>query len=65
MKVLIDKSFEKDVDKIDDKRLLNRIADKIEAIRQARKLSEITNCKKIRNSRTAYRIKIGDYRAGF
>jgi mRNA interferase RelE/StbE len=65
MKVMIDKSFEKDTDKISDKILLNRIADKIESVKQVHKLSEITHCKKMKNSKTAYRIKIGDYRAGF
>jgi hypothetical protein len=38
MKVLIDKSFEKDTNKISDKSLLNRIADKIEAVKRARKI---------------------------
>jgi len=33
MKVLIDKSFEKDTDKISDKKLLNTIADCIEKIK--------------------------------
>lgn len=65
MKVEIDKSFDKDTDKISDKTLLTRLADKIEAIEKASRLSDITNCKKMKNSRNAYRIKIGDYRAGF
>jgi hypothetical protein len=45
MKVLIDKSFEKDVNKITDKKLLNTIADCIEDIQLKSKLSDLVNCK--------------------
>ncbi|MBI4648756.1 MAG: type II toxin-antitoxin system RelE/ParE family toxin [Bacteroidia bacterium] len=65
MRVLIDKSFEKDTDKITDKKLLNSIADCIEKIQELDKLSDITNCKKLKGSQNAYRIRIGDYRIGF
>ena len=50
MKLLIDKSFERDVQKITDKKLLNSIADCIENIQQISKLSEIANCKKLTGS---------------
>ena len=65
MKVLIDKSFEKDTDKISDKKLQNAIADCIEEIKLLDKLSDISNCKKLKGSKNAYRIRIGDYRIGF
>jgi len=65
MKVLIDKSFEKDTEKITDKKLLNSIADSIEEIQGVNKLSDITNCKKLKGSKNFYRIRIGDYRIGF
>jgi mRNA interferase RelE/StbE len=65
MKVLIDKSFEKDVSKISDKRILNSIADCIEDIQLKGKLSELVNCKKLAGSKNCYRIRIGDYRLGF
>jgi len=65
MKLLIDKSFEKDIHKIADKKLLNTIADSIEDIKLKSKLSEITNCKKLTGSKDCYRIRIGDYRLGF
>jgi mRNA interferase RelE/StbE len=65
MKLLIDKSFEKDIHKITDKKLLNSIADCIEDIKLKSKLSEITNCKKLIGSKNCYRIRIGDYRLGF
>lgn len=65
MIVKIDKSFVKDTDKIVDKKLLNSIADCIESIREINKLSEIPNCKKLKGSKNAYRIRIGNYRIGF
>lgn len=41
MIVKIDKSFEKDVNKVNDRSLLNKIADCIEEVRDAHKLSEV------------------------
>jgi len=65
MKVLIDRSFEKDINKITDKKLLIAIADCIEDIQLKGKLSELVNCKKLTGSKNCYRIRIGDYRLGF
>jgi len=65
MIVKIDKSFDQDIESITNKTIRNRIADKIEAIEKVSRLSDITNCKKLKNSRNSYRIKIGEYRAGF
>lgn len=65
MNLLIDKSFEKDISKITDKKLRNLIADCIEEIQSRDKLSEIKNCKKLSGSKNCYRIRIGDYRLGF
>ena len=65
MKVLIDKTFEKDVDKITDKKILHSIKESILEIQKLNKLSEISNCKKLKGSKNAYCIRIGDYRLGF
>jgi mRNA interferase RelE/StbE len=65
MNILIDKSFRKDTDKINDKKLLHSLADCIEAVQSTKKLSEISNCKKLKGSKNAYRIKLGEYRIGF
>lgn len=65
MKVLIDKSFEKDTDEITDKKLLKSIAYCIKEVQKLNKLSDITNCKKLKGTKNAYRIKIGNYRIGF
>ena len=47
MRLLVDKSFEKDIKKISDKKILNAIADCIEDIQERKKLSDIPNCKKL------------------
>ncbi|MFM2290983.1 MAG: hypothetical protein RIS29_796 [Bacteroidota bacterium] len=65
MRLLVDKSFEKDIKKISDKKILNAIADCIEDIQERKKLSDIPNCKKLAGSKNCFRIRIGDYRLGF
>ena len=65
MKVIVDKSFDKDISKINDKKLLIALADCIEEIQGLTKLSEIKNCKKLKGSKNAYRVRIGFYRIGF
>lgn len=45
MKVLIDESFSKDVSKISDKKIRRAIANIIENIQAANKLSDINNLK--------------------
>jgi mRNA interferase RelE/StbE len=65
MKILIDKSFEKDTDKLTDQKLLHSIADCIKEIQILNRLTDIPNCKKLKGSKNAYSIRIGDYRIGF
>ena len=65
MKILIDKSFEKDTDEITDKKILKSVAHCIKEIQTIDKLSAISNCKKLKGSKTACRINIGKYRIGF
>ena len=64
MIVRIDKSFEKDSDKIKDKNLLYSIADCIELLVKADNIKSIKNIKKLKGSNYFYRIRIGDYRIG-
>jgi mRNA interferase RelE/StbE len=64
MIVKIDKSFNKDTDKIKDKILLLDIADCIEALEKADNIKSIKNIKKLKGSADFYRIRIGDYRIG-
>ena len=64
MNVRIDKSFEKDSNKVKDKSILKKIVSCIEKVRKCSQISEITNLKKLQGSNNCYRIRIGDYRAG-
>ena len=64
MNIDIRKSFTKDADKLpaNIKRQLVLI---ITALQQAKHLNQIKNCKKIKGSKTAYRIRMSQYRIGF
>jgi len=62
MIIKIDKSFEKDTDKIKDKNLLNTIANYIESFEKIDNIKSIKNIKKLKGSNRFYRIRIGDYR---
>jgi mRNA interferase RelE/StbE len=64
MIVRIDKVFEKDTDKIKDKKILIRIADVIEKVRETDDIISIKNIKKLKGSSKFYRIRIGDFRIG-
>jgi mRNA interferase RelE/StbE len=64
MIVRIDKRFEKDTDKINDKNLLYNLADCIEILIKADNIKTIKNIKKLKGSNFFYRIRLGDYRIG-
>lgn len=64
MKTTFLSRFSKDIDKIKDKNVRNKIADVIELVEQAQTIAELPNLKKIRGNTIAYRIRIGDYRIG-
>ena len=64
MKIKIEKSFDKDISKIGDKKILQKLKDIIFRIESAKNLSEIGDIKKITGYQFYYRIRIGDYRLG-
>ena len=64
MEIKIDKSFQKDTNRIKDKAVLLKIANTIEAIQRVQNLNKIKNLKKLRGAQATYRIRIGDYRIG-
>ena len=64
MKIKIDKSFEKDTNKIDNKDLLNKIALCIESVISAKTIDEVLQLKKLSGFKNHFRIRIGDYRIG-
>ena len=64
MIVKIDKSLEKDVHKISNKTIRNKLAKIIIHIQNAEKLLDVPNLKKIKGDNKYYRIRLGDYRLG-
>ena len=65
MKVIYLRSVMKDVKKIKDPKLKDKILSVIEDMKEASKLEELRSLKKLSGHPTAYRIRIGDYRLGF
>ncbi len=64
MKIRFEASFEKDLKKVKDKKLLKRVKEIIDEIKRAKHLSDIRNVNKLKGYKTFYRIRIGDYRVG-
>lgn len=64
MKTLFLSQFEKDIEKIRLQVVKDDIANAIEHVEQADGLYALTNLKKLKGFKTAYRIRIGDYRIG-
>lgn len=58
------KAFEKEFDKVKDKKLANALLDVIENVSQAKIVSDISQIKKLTGYKTFYRIKRGNYRIG-
>ena len=65
MDVIITKQFEKDTERELSPKMQLRLADIIEELQKVSKPSEINNIKKLKGFKSAYRIKMGDYRIGF
>ena len=64
MEVCFESSFERDLKKIRDRRLLKRVKETIYEVKKSGNLSEIRNLSKMKGYKTFYRIRIGDYRIG-
>ena len=64
MKFRIEKSFERDVDRIRDKRLLRKLRTFISTIENAATIGEIPHIKKIEGYESYYRMRIDEYRLG-
>jgi len=65
MNVVITKQFSKDVEKIDEKKIIEHIISTIEFIKTSESIEILTNIKKMQGFMSFYRIKIGNYRLGF
>ena len=64
MKLLFLKSFLRDIEKLKDHKIKQHIKTQIEKIKNAQKLSEIQQLKKMKGHPYAYRIRVADYRLG-
>ena len=64
MNVKIDRSFERDTNKIKDNKLLYKIAACIDFAIKSQSIEDIKGLKKLKGAPFHYRIRIGDYRAG-
>ncbi|HQO10612.1 MAG TPA: type II toxin-antitoxin system RelE/ParE family toxin [Clostridiales bacterium] len=65
MKVCYEASFEKDLKKIDDQKIFDRIRELIDIVKFSESISDLKNVKKLHGARNFYRIRIADYRIGF
>jgi len=65
MIVEFDQLFSKSIDKINDKKILLRIKNKIIELEKTDSLNDISNLKKLGGYKYYYRIRIGNYRLGF
>ena len=64
MRIEVQKSFEKDVENIFDKKLALQLNKIMEDLENCKSLIEIKNLKKLIGKGSYYRIRIGNYRLG-
>jgi mRNA interferase RelE/StbE len=64
MKIEFLSRFYKDLDKLNSQKVKEDVGSTIENVANAKTIRDIKNIKKLKNSKFAYRIKIGDYRIG-
>lgn len=65
MTVVFLEKFLRDIEKLKDKKTKLSVKNAILRIEEANSLSEITNWKKLKGEKNAYRLRIGAYRLGF
>ena len=64
MDVLYETSFAKDLKRVNDKQLLQRVQETIASVKAADSLVDIRSVKKMQSYGNYYRIRLGDYRIG-
>lgn len=64
MQVEFQESFLIDISKIKDDKLRDRISKAIDMVRAAGKISDIVGIKKLRGSKSHFRIRVGNHRIG-
>lgn len=65
MKLQFEKSFLKDIEKLNDKGVATKLKAKLIEFEVQSDLACIPNIKKLKGHKVYYRLKIGDYRLGF
>jgi mRNA interferase RelE/StbE len=65
MKILFEKKFLKDIEAVNDKRIRQQVEAIISEIEKANHPGVLNNLKKMKGHKSAYRIRIGNYRLGF
>ena len=65
MKVEFLKSFSKDLDSIKVKSVKQALINLIALMERVNSLEEIPGIKKLKGHKSAYRVRLGDYRLGF
>ncbi len=64
MRTVFRKSFTRDLKRIKDQDIRDRVRETIEQVEAAAELQAISDLKKLRGSGNLFRIRIGDYRIG-
>lgn len=64
MKVAFRKSFERDLKKIKDRSVLERVKQVVEQVEEANNFQEMRNVKKLTGTDSFFRIRIGEHRIG-
>ncbi len=64
MQVLFERSFYRDLKRINNKKVRQQVGQIIEVVRQASSLDQIPHLVKLRGYTSFYRIRLGDYRLG-
>ncbi|MCI5150558.1 MAG: type II toxin-antitoxin system RelE/ParE family toxin [Candidatus Electrothrix sp. MAN1_4] len=64
MNVRFESKFSKDLQKLNEQKLLRKIKELILSCKEASSLAEIRQLKKLKGYDTFYRVRIGNYRIG-
>jgi mRNA-degrading endonuclease RelE of RelBE toxin-antitoxin system len=64
MKILFERKFLKDIDVLNDKDLKLKIEQIIIEIENSKNFNNFLHLKKLKGNKTAYRIRVGEYRLG-
>jgi len=64
VKTAFRESFARDLNRVRDKKSLQRVKEVIEAVEKVDSLGDLSNLKKLKGAKSYFRLKLGDYRIG-